>query len=117
MSETKGSVQIKFKGLSREDIDSLHDFLKANKSVTHVYPRIYAMDAAYDPSLSPKAAVIVGLAIGIARLIGAKAVDVAADLVREWLKNRKTENPNVEVILLWGPDNKPVVKVKKSELK
>lgn len=75
------------------------------------------MDAAYDPSLTPKTAVIIGLAIGVARAVGAKALDIAADLVRDWLKKRQTENPNVEITLLWGPDGKPATKIKKQDLK
>jgi hypothetical protein len=112
-----GAVQIEYKGLSPEDIDSLHDFLKAKKEVTHVHSRMRSMDAVYDPSVHPTLAVIVGFAIGIANAVGRKALDIAADLVKEWLKNRQTENARAEVTLIWGPDEQPLVKVKKQDLK
>jgi hypothetical protein len=115
MRGVKDSVEITFKRLTREDIDSLHDFLKATEDVTHVHSRIRTIDAAYDPSAHPVHTVIVGLSIGLANAVGHKALDIAADLVRDWLKKRQTDDAAAEVTLLWGPDKKPIVKVKKRE--
>ena len=68
------------------------------------------MDAVYDPSLHPKLATIVGFSVGV---VGKKVLDIVADCAREWLKNRKTEDPNAEILIVYGADEKIAARVKR----
>lgn len=103
-------VEIRFIRLSRGDIDSLHEFLKSQKTITRVHTRVQTMDAVYDPSLHPKLATIVGFSVGV---VGKKVLDIVADCAREWLKNRKTEDPNAEILIVYGADEKIAARVKR----
>jgi hypothetical protein len=117
MSLSPNSVDIRWKGLSREDIDSLHDFLALRKGiVTHVNTRVRTMDAAWDPSAHPILATIVGFSIGIGNAVGKKALDIATECVRDWIKGRQTEKANVEITLIHGPDKEVVAQVRKRPL-
>jgi hypothetical protein len=43
-------IRITWQGLDRDDIDDLHDFLRSQSDVDHLYSRVQTMDAAFDPS-------------------------------------------------------------------
>jgi hypothetical protein len=109
-------VRIQWKGLNRSDIDDLHNFLRSQERVMHVYSRLIALDAAYDPSIHPKLATIVGFSIGIGSAVGHKALDLAADYIRDWLKNRQTEDAAAEIQIIYGADETVARRVKKPPL-
>lgn len=113
MLSAKSSIRVQFKGLTPNDINSLHDFLKSQKHITHVYSRVRTMDAAYDPAAHAEVAAIIGFAIGIGNAVGRKALDIGADCVREWLKDTRTQNANVEITLIYDGDENIVARVKK----
>jgi hypothetical protein len=102
-------ITIRWRGLDRTDVDDLHDFLKSQEGVTHVYTRVSTMDAAYDPSIHPKLTMIVEFSVGIGSVLG-KGLEVA---VKEWFKNRRTENVAPEIGDIYGADERIVRRVKK----
>src|SRR6266704_5954884 len=106
-------VQVQFTGLNSEEIDSLHAFLKSQKSVTYVHSRVRNIDAGYDPTTHERVLIILGFSIGIARVLGQKVLDIASGWIREWLAKQATESANVEIALIYGADEKVVRRVKK----
>ena len=105
-------IHITFRGLSRDEIDSLHDFLKEQKGVTNIYTHVRKVDASSE--LLKVAATIAGLAITLGPTVSRKAVDITAEWVRDWLKKHQTEDPNVEVTIIYGADGETLSRIKKS---
>src|SRR5689334_18814785 len=110
MPEKLKTVQVRLKGLKYEEAMSLHDFLEAQQSVKRIQTRMVSMDAAYDPIRVPNPAQIKGFIFQIVGgYVGKKVLDVVADLVREWQRQRKIINPDAEIAILFGSNNRDIV--------
>jgi hypothetical protein len=113
-TEQSDHAEIRFNGLTRKDIESLRSFFKAQPEIVAVSSRVLAMDAAYDPSSHHTVAVIVGFSVGVGGAVGRKALDIAADLVRDWVKKRQSQSANEEMHVIYGPDEQVVKLIRRS---
>jgi hypothetical protein len=111
----QGDITIRWKGLDRTDLDDLYDLLKSQEGVTHVYTRVSKMDATHDPSIHTTLSMIVAFSVVIAAPVAHKALEVATDWVKEWLRNLRTENP-VEIVVIYGADKRILRRIRRVPL-
>ena len=95
-------IRISWQGLDRDNIDDLHDFLRSQSDVDHLYSRVQTMDAAFDPSKIVTPAVV-GFAVGIGNAVTKPALDVVYELVKEWAKRRAFPEKSDALVKIYGP--------------
>ena len=109
-------VYVRCEGLNPEEIASLEEFLKAQEGVENVYYRVRKIDASSAKQIIHAASEL-AIAFAKGHLAGLESAVVntaVACMVRKWLKNRHTENANISIAIIYGPNKEVLSRVKKS---